>query len=160
MRGAALETGVQGLTFSVAGMRKTDIFVARSKTVDLGSSVFLNSSWLQWAWALYPDMWFCKGPRASFMKFRGRAPWAQNTELLNAKLGCHENARERCEALHRGGSDILQTLASGSLQNLSFLYTSTTQMRQPLSQSWGEKQPTVCVFIKDSSLCLWPPSTS
>lgn len=53
--GAALETGLQGLTFSVAGMRKTDIFVARSKTVDLGSSMFLNSSWLQWAWALYPD---------------------------------------------------------------------------------------------------------
>lgn len=98
--GAALETGVQGLTFSVAGMRRADIFVAGSKTIDLGSSMFLNSSWLQWAWALYPDMQFvlvCKGPRASLMMFRGRAPWAQNTGLLNAKLGRHniKTARER-----------------------------------------------------------------
>lgn len=62
--GAALETGMQGLTFSVAGMRKTDILVARSKTVDLGSSIFLNSFWLQWAWALYPDKQFCCSKKA------------------------------------------------------------------------------------------------
>lgn len=62
--GAALETGLQGLTFSVAGMRKTDIFVARSKIVDLGSSMSLNSSWLQWAWALYPDKQFCCSTKA------------------------------------------------------------------------------------------------
>lgn len=100
VRGAALETGVQGLTFSVAGMRKTDIFVARSKTVNLGSSMFLNSSWLQWAMGSIPRhavLLVCKGPRASFMTFRGRAPWAQNTGLLNTKLGRQniKRARER-----------------------------------------------------------------
>jgi hypothetical protein len=71
---------VQGLTFSVAGMRKTDIFVARSKTVNLGSSMFLNSSWLQWARALYPDMQFCWSAKAL-----GPALWPSEVESLGPR---------------------------------------------------------------------------